>query len=70
MRHYVPVAFSPSSTACYGSDASNRAEALADQIKAALNDLGETPSEEGQVEKIMSDRPITRTRSHSQRHGS
>jgi ElaB/YqjD/DUF883 family membrane-anchored ribosome-binding protein len=38
----------------------NRAEALADQIKAALNDLGETLSqEEGQVEKMISDRPIT-----------
>jgi ElaB/YqjD/DUF883 family membrane-anchored ribosome-binding protein len=39
---------------------SNRAEALADQIKAALNELGETLSqEEGQVEKMISDRPIT-----------
>jgi ElaB/YqjD/DUF883 family membrane-anchored ribosome-binding protein len=38
----------------------NRAEALADQIKAALNDLGETLSEqEGHVENIISDRPIT-----------
>ena len=37
----------------------NRAEALADQIKAALNDLGETLSEqEGQVETIVSNRPI------------
>ena len=37
----------------------NRAEALADQIKAALNDLGETLSqEEGQVEKMISERPI------------
>jgi ElaB/YqjD/DUF883 family membrane-anchored ribosome-binding protein len=38
----------------------SRAEALADQIKAALNDLGETLSEqEGKVENIKSDRPIT-----------
>ncbi len=38
----------------------NRAEALADQIKAALNELGETLSEqEDQVEKLISDRPIT-----------
>src|SRR4051794_4506664 len=37
-----------------------RAEALADQIKAALNDLGETLSEqEGHVDKLISDRPIT-----------
>lgn len=38
----------------------SRADALADQIKAALNDLGETLSEqEGHVEHIISDRPIT-----------
>jgi ElaB/YqjD/DUF883 family membrane-anchored ribosome-binding protein len=38
----------------------NRADALADQIKAALNDLGETLSEEqGQVDNFISDRPIT-----------
>jgi ElaB/YqjD/DUF883 family membrane-anchored ribosome-binding protein len=38
----------------------NRAEALADQIKAALNDLGETVSEEERhVESFISDRPIT-----------
>jgi ElaB/YqjD/DUF883 family membrane-anchored ribosome-binding protein len=38
----------------------NRAEALADQIKAALNDLGETLSEEeGNVENFILDRPIT-----------
>jgi ElaB/YqjD/DUF883 family membrane-anchored ribosome-binding protein len=38
----------------------NRAEALADQIKAALNDLGETLSEEeGEVATFISDRPIT-----------
>jgi ElaB/YqjD/DUF883 family membrane-anchored ribosome-binding protein len=37
----------------------NRAEALADQIKAALNELGETLSEqEGHVESIVSERPI------------
>ena len=37
-----------------------RADALADQIKAALNDLGETLSEqEDHVENLMSDRPIT-----------
>ena len=37
----------------------NRAEALADQIKAALNDLGETLSEEeGHVENFISDRPM------------
>jgi len=38
----------------------NRAEALADQIKAALNELGETLSEqEGHVESIVSERPLT-----------
>jgi ElaB/YqjD/DUF883 family membrane-anchored ribosome-binding protein len=38
----------------------SRADALADQIKAALNDLSETLSEqEGHVENIISDRPIT-----------
>jgi ElaB/YqjD/DUF883 family membrane-anchored ribosome-binding protein len=38
----------------------NRAEALADQIKAALNDLGETLGEqEGHVESTLSERPIT-----------
>lgn len=38
----------------------NCAEALADQIKTALNDLGETLSEqEGHVGNIISDRPIT-----------
>ena len=35
------------------------AEALADQIKAALSDLGESLSDqEGHVEKLISDRPI------------
>ena len=38
----------------------NRADALADQIKAALDELGETLSEqEGHVANIISDRPIT-----------
>jgi ElaB/YqjD/DUF883 family membrane-anchored ribosome-binding protein len=38
----------------------NRADALADQIKAALDDLGEILNDqEGQVENIISDRPIT-----------
>ncbi len=37
-----------------------RAEALADQIKAALNDLGETLSEqEEHIGDIVSERPIT-----------
>ena len=37
----------------------NRADALADQIKAALNDLGETLSEqEENLESIISERPI------------
>jgi ElaB/YqjD/DUF883 family membrane-anchored ribosome-binding protein len=36
------------------------AEALADQIKAALSELGETMSEqEGQVQDLISERPIT-----------
>jgi ElaB/YqjD/DUF883 family membrane-anchored ribosome-binding protein len=40
--------------------AKNRADALSDQIKAALNELGETLSEEGDhVEKLISERPIT-----------
>jgi len=38
----------------------SHAEALAEQIKAALNELGETLSEqEDHVENIISDRPIT-----------
>src|ERR1700687_1971785 len=38
----------------------NRAEALTDQIKTALNELGETLSEqEDHVEHLISDRPIT-----------
>jgi ElaB/YqjD/DUF883 family membrane-anchored ribosome-binding protein len=38
----------------------NRAEALADQIKAALNELGETLTEqEGHVEDFISERPVT-----------
>jgi ElaB/YqjD/DUF883 family membrane-anchored ribosome-binding protein len=38
----------------------SRAEALADQIKATLNDLGEIlGEEESHVEKLISDRPIT-----------
>lgn len=38
----------------------NRAEAVADQIKAVLNDLGETLSEqEENLESIISERPIT-----------
>lgn len=37
----------------------SRAEALADQIKAALNDLGETLGEqEEHLESIISERPI------------
>jgi ElaB/YqjD/DUF883 family membrane-anchored ribosome-binding protein len=37
----------------------NRAEALADQIKAALNELGETLNEqEENLENIISERPI------------
>lgn len=40
--------------------AKNRADALADQIKAALNDLSATLSEqEDHVENIISDRPVT-----------
>jgi ElaB/YqjD/DUF883 family membrane-anchored ribosome-binding protein len=36
-----------------------RAEALADQVKSALSDLGETLSEqEGHLEEIISERPI------------
>jgi ElaB/YqjD/DUF883 family membrane-anchored ribosome-binding protein len=42
------------------NESKNRAEALADQIKAALNELGETLSEqEDHVENIIADRPIT-----------
>lgn len=42
------------------SDASrSNPEALADQIKTALSDLGETlKQEEGHLERIISDRPI------------
>ena len=40
--------------------AKNRTDAFADQIKAALNELGETLSEqESHVENFISDRPIT-----------
>jgi ElaB/YqjD/DUF883 family membrane-anchored ribosome-binding protein len=40
--------------------AKNRADALADQIKSALNDLGEILSEEeDHVEKLIAERPIT-----------
>jgi ElaB/YqjD/DUF883 family membrane-anchored ribosome-binding protein len=47
-----------------GSDtfeaAKDRAEALADQIKAALNELGETISEEQeQLQGLIAERPIT-----------
>jgi ElaB/YqjD/DUF883 family membrane-anchored ribosome-binding protein len=39
--------------------AKNRAEALTDQIKAALSELGETLSEEEEhVEKLIAERPI------------
>ena len=39
--------------------AKNRADALADQIKAALNELGETLSEqEDHVEALIAERPI------------
>jgi len=38
----------------------NRAEALADQIKAALNELGETVAEEQeQLQELIAERPIT-----------
>jgi ElaB/YqjD/DUF883 family membrane-anchored ribosome-binding protein len=38
----------------------NRAEAFADQIKTALNELGDSLSaQEGHIEKLVSDRPIT-----------
>jgi ElaB/YqjD/DUF883 family membrane-anchored ribosome-binding protein len=41
-------------------DSKSRANTLADQIKAALNNLNETLSEqEDHVEHIISDRPIT-----------
>jgi ElaB/YqjD/DUF883 family membrane-anchored ribosome-binding protein len=37
----------------------NRAGAVADQIKAALNELGETLSEqEGHIESVISERPM------------
>ena len=39
--------------------AKNRTDALAEQIKAALNELGETLSEEEEhVEKLIAERPI------------
>jgi ElaB/YqjD/DUF883 family membrane-anchored ribosome-binding protein len=41
-------------------DAKSRSEALADQIKAALNELGETLSqEEDHIEKLIAERPIS-----------
>jgi ElaB/YqjD/DUF883 family membrane-anchored ribosome-binding protein len=41
-------------------DASKSREALADQVKAALNELGETLNEqEDHIDKLISDRPIT-----------
>lgn len=40
--------------------AKNRAGALADQVKAALTELGETlREEEGHVEQLIAERPIT-----------
>jgi len=40
--------------------AKNRADALADEIKAALSELGETLSEqEDHVEALIAERPIT-----------
>jgi ElaB/YqjD/DUF883 family membrane-anchored ribosome-binding protein len=40
--------------------AKSRADALADQIKAALSELGETLSEEEEhVEQLIAERPIT-----------
>ncbi len=40
--------------------AKNRTEALADQIKVALSELGETLGEqEGNLESIIAERPIT-----------
>jgi len=40
--------------------AKDRSEALADQIKAALGELGETLSEqEDHVEKLIAERPVT-----------
>ena len=40
--------------------AKNRADALGDQIKAALAELGETlGEEEGHVEQLIAERPIT-----------
>jgi ElaB/YqjD/DUF883 family membrane-anchored ribosome-binding protein len=40
--------------------AKSRAGALADQIKAAISELGETlRDEEGHVEQLISERPIT-----------
>ena len=40
-------------------NAKNRADALADQIKAALNELGETLSgQEDHVEALIAERPI------------
>jgi ElaB/YqjD/DUF883 family membrane-anchored ribosome-binding protein len=42
------------------NDSKNRANTLADQIKAALGDLSETLSEqEDHVQHVISDRPIT-----------
>ena len=44
--------------------AESRADALADQIKAALNELGETLSEqEDHVETLIAERPIATTAS-------
>ena len=42
------------------SGATKRADVLADQIKAALNELSETLGEQGShAEKLITDRPIT-----------
>ena len=38
--------------------ARNRSEALAEQIKATLNELGETLQKEDHVEKLIAERPI------------
>ena len=41
------------------NNSKSRADALADQIKTALGDLGEVlGQEEGQLEKLITDRPV------------
>jgi ElaB/YqjD/DUF883 family membrane-anchored ribosome-binding protein len=59
LQSEVPRLLDPTGDGLFDA-AKGRADALADQIKAALSELGETLSgEEDRVEKLIAERPIT-----------